>query len=312
MWQKALDEVDFSKASPDDQERLGLWLPEAETLVAVSNPTRLYVYLCNWLEHRTLLMSLLHNDNRYIPPRPPMWRIFLERFPPQENPPYSSTSRSHQAPHAVSSQNVSKSKKRLEKEEVCRQFSALLDREITLSRTPIDTITWRATPLEKKAFKGETVPQRLVMPIREIAWELAEMGFRIDLYEADRRMVPSPPSDIVGQAHKPAQDDIIFRRNLLSNVWADGHYLYPRLPPCPTLGLSAEKLCERASGLEGLRQVFVRWPGHPPSFDQVDVLSSLSTKDSLEQFEHAASTYYCQTFFELFGRAPAVPRVYPR
>ena len=313
-WQKALDQVDFSKPSPDDQERLGLFMPEAEILVAVNNPMRLFVYLCNWLESRTLVMRLLHSEHRFAPPRPPVWRVLLERFPPQEPQTNVSASSSRQVADAPSRKHTSKPKpkKRQEKEDGCRLFSALFDQEITLERTPVEAITWRAMRLEKKAFEGESVPQRLVAPIREIAWELAEMGFRMDLYEADRRMVAAhPPPAVDGQARASAQDEIISRRNLLTNVWGDGHYLYPTLPPCPTMGLSADSLEKRASGLEGLRQVFVRWPSHPALFDETGVLSSQSSKDTLEQFEHAASAYYCQTFYQQFGRAPAVPRIHP-
>lgn len=294
QWQQGLDQVDFSRPSPDDQARIGLWLPEAEFLVAVENPFRLFVYLQNWLHFRLPLMKLLKEENRFVPPRAPMWRILLERFPSTSD----TTAERNSSGKAA--------KKHKAKLDACAYFSKLFNEEVPLHPAPGGTIIWRTHTMDQRSFQGSKPPESARKPIGEIAWELSEMGFRVDLYEADYRQVPPPPHDTV-----MALDDMTTRRALVTKVWPDGHFLFPTTPACPTQGLWAENIRDRACALDGLRCLFRRWPAHPASFDTVGELTRATDVQTLEQFERAAIRYYCQQFFEMFGRAPVVPRVLP-
>ena len=81
----------------------------------------------------------------------------------------------------------------------------------------------------------------------QVTWEVAEVGFRLELQALDRHLV-----------HDNAGVD-----RLLSQVFADR----PLIPPLPSTteplveGLSALTVAGRRRSLEALRQLLVRWPG---------------------------------------------------
>ena len=224
-----------------------------------------------------------------------MWRILLERFPPYG-----------EALTTPSSDLPVKTKKRQQKIDACNHFSQLFHTDVPLFVPFPDHLTWRGTTMWKRSFEGQDLPESLVYTVREIAWELSEVGFRVDLYELDRQLVPD-----AAEPRHGSPDDLINRRRRMVDVTLDGHFLYPKLPPSSRSGLWVEDISDRADALEAFRRLLIRWPRHPPSFDNVGPLTRQTPISVLRDFEQQAVEYYCQTFYEKLGRAPVVPRVLP-
>ena len=306
VWQTALERVDFSRPAPDDRGRLGLWLPEAEFLVTPSSPLRLYAYLSNWLNARSALYQLLARLERFVPPRANTWRNFLGRFPEQ-----TSEERQQSRRHAVSASHKERSqnqrlKREQERGDMCKFFSTLLKQDVNW-RVPLpDHITWAGLSITLDSLKQQTLPEAIAERVREIAWEISEIAFRVELYELDRHLVPPEKSP-----SSPLDFCEMVRRRRIAAVFADRQYLIPTPPHTQRQGFFSPDVRDRAEGLESLRRLMVRWPRHPPMFDTLHI--SLDTpRDTIQLFERDAAEFYVQQFYEMSGRAAVVPRMLPR
>ena len=289
QWQDALDRVDRSRPCADDADRLGLWLPEAEFVVAVSTNKRLYTYLSNWLRFRQAIIKSLLGTNRYVPPRPVHWRTLLSRFPKVGEVPRLDEKGSK--------------KRRVQKEEAWEFFSELLNEKITMHADLPESIFWNGLEIPQDAFEGDSLHQHYVSRVHEVAWELSEIAFRVELYEMDRYLVPAP-----------SQNEDSFemqRRDILVRIFGDGHPVMPLVPPKPSGSLSATNIRTRAENLEALRTLMCRWPDHPPHFDTLKLDNPALPDSDLSTFERDATLHYCQRFYEWSGRAAVIPRTPP-
>ncbi|KIP03040.1 hypothetical protein PHLGIDRAFT_16136 [Phlebiopsis gigantea 11061_1 CR5-6] len=294
-WQMALETVDFSRPAPGDQDRLGLWLPEPEFVVGPTQSWRMHAYLGNWLRARRAMWQLLSKMQRFQPPRANTWRVFIGRLP--DNPDDEEEVPAPQAERKQRSVNQ-RAKRRQERQDTCAYFSALLKQEVHSREPLLDEIAWGGRKLTQAEIVG-TTSASAATAIREICWELSEVAFRVELYELDRRLVPP--------ARERSESDELERRKLITSVFPDQHFALPTIPPRPRQGLFALELGDRWESLEGLRLVMVRWPHSPSSFRQLH-LHRQSARVDLRRFEWEAAAFYCQVFYENFGRAAAVPR----
>lgn len=163
-------------------------------------------------------------------------------------------------------------------------------------------VDWQHTLITLQDLESRTPRESITKAIREIAWELSELAFRVELYELDRFMCPASR----GELDVPEND----RRKLLERVFPDCHFVLPLTPPRHHQGLFAPDVRDRAWSLEGLRRLIIRWPSHPRAFDKI-VFTPTSPDDELLAFEREAAALYCQQFYEWLGRAPVVPRSPP-
>jgi hypothetical protein len=291
-WTIALLAVDRS-APP--RVRLGLWLPEAEFVVTPSNPLRLTMYLVNWLQARIPLLTLLNERRRYAPFGPNAWRSFLGRLSPV-------IGEQAQAPPAKSKKrSVTQLQKRsAEKDESFKAFSALLSRSqpfvVQLNPPAPSSLHWRGNIVQIKQGNDFAVPSDVV---REIAWELSEVAFRVELAELDLRLLP------------PAgQQDLGSRDELLEKIFPDCRYTMPEIPP-PRCGLGSLNVWDRLDSLEALRRLMSRWPKCPVHLLTPSQFIGQFKNHDLKEFEQRVCIFYCQTFFDTFGRAPALPHIFP-
>ena len=290
VWQSALDRIDFSRPCADS--RLGLYVPEAEFLVSVQNLRRLYTYASNWLRVRSGILRLLTGIALFTPPRPESWRTLLGRFPLTAG--YEQHRKEVDAP---------RHKRKLE---ACKLFTDLLGEDITLHTDMPESVVWEGTVLPSAAFTEQgpsNLPPEFSLPLRQIAWELSELGFRFELYALDRHLVPE-----AGSTHEVAEHR---RRALIHRIFAGTHFILPDRSLAGNAGIGALHVRDRASGLEALRLLICRWPGSPTRFRRLAPLSAQTPYNLLRDFEQDAANVYCQRFYEWSNRAPVVPRVFP-
>ncbi len=137
----------------------------------------------------------------------------------------------------------------------------------------------------------------------EMVWELCEMGFRHELLEVDRFLVPSMGRD---------PDTGKFQRWLMvNNVFPPSRPFHLKQLPTAIDGLAASDLVSRARYLDALRLLLSRWPSVPPSIKSSQSLLNVASVPLLEKVERDMAKFYCQTFYEVSGRAAIIPRRFP-
>ncbi|GJE98473.1 hypothetical protein PsYK624_147050 [Phanerochaete sordida] len=241
VWREALEGLDPSQPC---KARVGLWLPEPEFLVMPESKLRLLVYISNWVSIRMAVFHKLGRPSLYGPISPSAWRTVLSRFPPQTEAEKAASEKRRAEPRPAASRgrkggshsgkaakgksgHVDQAQKRhQEKEAVCKYFTALLGFDhapLALQAEPLAKLAWRGSSFtisQADARAGE-LPMDSDL-IREIAWELSEVAFRVELCELDRRVMP--------QHAVSAFED---RNKLLAQVFPGKHWSRPDLPPPP-------------------------------------------------------------------------------
>lgn len=313
-WAMAMEQVDTTRPRAPRED---LWLPEAEFIVGPLKSWRLTAYVTNWLQARLPILSLLGECSRYesIPPR--WWRTFLGRFPPLSEEELRAKAVRHAAskkrkrpngkrpndPHPNDKRADDNAEDEDDREEAFRHFSRLLSRgqPVVIESHPLcpATVMWRGQTVSIVGHETSD-PEVPAQVVQEIVWELSEVGFRVELAELDLALVP------VRGAEDRAQRDA-----LLANIFpGDRLYTMPRLPPHDR-NLAAAKMDNRRDAVEALRLFVCRWPQCPGVFRAKPVFIGAFKEDDSRVFERKLALYYCQTFFNTFGRAPCVPRVFP-
>ena len=238
-----------------------------------------------------------------MPPRANMWRNFLGRFPEQTSEErQQSRQMASSASHKERSQNQ-RVKREQERADMCKYFSTLLKQDIAWRVALPDGISWGGRSFTLVSFNQQPPSDVTVECIREMAWEVAETAFRVELYELDRHLVPS-----IGGALDVSE---MTRRSRVAAVFADEQYMVPTPPHMQREGFFSPDVRDRGRGLEGLRRLMVRWPKHPRRFETLRI-SPNTPRDVLQDFERDAAQFYCQQFYEMSGRAPVIPRMLPR
>jgi hypothetical protein len=298
-WTDALTMVDVS--SPP-AKRTGLWLPEPEFLITPETKLRLVMYLHHWLQARLPFLTLLNDRRRYPPLNPNTWRTFLGRFPGQTAAEAQAFQAKALASNGKKRNQAQAAKRNKEKDESLKTFSHLLSRteQVVVERHPnVPTaLHWQG----KVISVGGPHPESLHVPdnvAREIAWEVGEMSFRVEVAELDSAVLPCS-----------GQQDLTQKEKLLEELFPGKVIFMPKIPP-PVRHLGASSIQDRAEGLEALRRLITRWPGCLLAIRSIKQLSRDAPRRELQDFEQAAAQFYCQTFFNVFGRASAVPRAFP-
>ena len=140
--------------------------------------------------------------------------------------------------------------------------------------------------------------------VREIIWELFEHNFRFEVQALDMIAAPAEWND--GEAS-------IKRLNMVCQAFGDGfsgkfviwNDSFPRFNE----GLRSPRPITRMRPLESLRKLMLAWPSAPASFSCSTFLAGMP--DALEALEYQVVLFYCQSFFDFFGRPPIVPHRIP-
>ncbi|KAF8803443.1 hypothetical protein BYT27DRAFT_7260182 [Phlegmacium glaucopus] len=169
--------------------------------------------------------------------------------------------------------------------------------EIKTRSTLGEPLIWQG----KRYLPGELPAEHIV---REILWELYQLNFAYEFLSLDRRAC----IDLDMQDNS----QLIKRQAMISQCFPIDPFKRINLLD-HNCGLAATNLDERLPFVLALVRVMQSWKGNkPPIF-------ALATKSHHEisechatELEQAATKYYCQQFFNHFGRAAQVPhRIFP-
>lgn len=316
-WKSALREVDLSEEVPIQEAAWKYWVPNAGLVLGSQGLERQKRYASQWLKIRDAWYYLLrrHDEgqDQLQALRGPQWHDFLNvRDSTGDG---QSHEASHTAAQAVAvpapSQNVSKdggdvasapepapqakagrSKKRNRNQE--RRHANTAVREI-LARCQLNLST-SAKWFGREIASLDSEEWRLTA--RQIGWELSEVGFRVELGELDRYLVPRQSAD------SAVDDDE--RRELLSRVFPSGRDLIPKAIPTTGEGLAAKNNAHRAVYLEALRQVVCRWPDVSDGLKFCAPFTAIASPVLFQEKEKEVAAFYCRSFFRASGRAPTL------
>lgn len=151
--------------------------------------------------------------------------------------------------------------------------------------------------------------------IREVVWEVNEHNFRLEVLALDRTLFPvRKPARARPEDPEPEDRDCA-----VSDLFPNGLFILHRLPRTDQ-GLGAVDWQDRMEYVEAFRRLLITWGG-----DEAEVLKTMtacqrvrgkstftSDEASVLAVERIAYPFYCQTFFNNFGRAASIPYPLPR
>jgi hypothetical protein len=280
IWTRGLSSVirEPSRIKSTAQLVKGYRFPDPNMFVGTS---RRSTYLTNWLSSRDgWIQAVCHgiNPTEGDAPHPSsqMWRDWLHQA-------FDSVNHSGKHP----STKVTMSQKR--KETAVSLFKAHLH-----DSPSVETVFWRGQQISVGNI--DSLAPRV---IAEILWDLFENNFRLELLALDR---VAQPSAWKGQG---AFD----RDRLLRSVFADDSYISDGIP-AKNVGLASESIVDRRPYVNAFRTVISSWPNPPMGLAGKSLGSDAKIPDIL-LVESVCVSFYCQTFFDYFGRAPVVPHRIP-
>jgi hypothetical protein len=151
-------------------------------------------------------------------------------------------------------------------------------------------IVWRGTEYSPGMLPPVNV-------LREILWELYEVNFIYELQSLDRRACSNLDLSSATQ---------LFERQIeISKCFHTSSYRQVSIPT-ENLGLAEDDFDKRFRFITGLVFVTKLWNGDKPAM-LVDLDNLQVTPDGAMELEKIVTKYYCQQFFNYFGRAAQVP-----
>ncbi|KAF9037956.1 hypothetical protein BJ165DRAFT_1531862 [Panaeolus papilionaceus] len=148
-------------------------------------------------------------------------------------------------------------------------------------------------------YNADELPPHNV--VREILWELYELNFTYELICLDRRACINLGSD----------DTSLYERELIiQKCFPFLAYKMPTQPmPTTNRGLASDNPSERLTHVLQLAKLMSSWRGEKPAIFE---LYKRRSQDSISRqeasdLERSVAQFYCQTFYNYFGRAAQVP-----
>ncbi|PPR06179.1 hypothetical protein CVT24_000721 [Panaeolus cyanescens] len=273
-WTEGLKKVDYAPINYKNvyKEAVGYCVPEPG-LIACS--ARIAHMLTNWLQIRPAWLACLGGGGRGL--KNQTWRDILSSD--VRNPPLPSTS------------TASKSSQRRNGALECLQ-KTLGPRDIQQAQESVPR--WNGQTISPNELPDENV-------VRQVLWELYELNFHEELFALDTVIQPRSLS-----SNSRASYD---RYDLLMQCFE--RFRSPQVNDSD-VGLAHHDFRERLVFLQHLARVMLSWPGHPPCVDHLVTVDSRrlgvlvgETNAALTEVEMAR--FYCQTFFNEFGRAAQIP-----
>lgn len=170
--------------------------------------------------------------------------------------------------------------------------------------TELVDVYWDGDLIKTRAMLEKGDLSLSLHTIRQVVWDLYELNFRIELLALDRSVFPRG---------KITSEQSTVRENMMLDIFLDGTLIFHRLP-AKDLGLGAKDWLACIPYVEAFRKFIIDWPSSP-SRTLVSIPDSLASAHDGEQRLLAAEgmlfSFYCQTFFLYFGRAPSVPHHLP-
>jgi hypothetical protein len=150
-------------------------------------------------------------------------------------------------------------------------------------------------------WQGREYPLGTLLPdnvLREILWELCEINFIHELQSLDRRACSDLDLSNTTQLFE--------RRIEISQCFHTSSF--QQVPvPSKNRGLADDDFDKRFQFVTALAFVVKRWKGDKPALLAGDLDNLQLAPDGCVEMEKVVTKYYCQQFFNYFGRAALVP-----
>ncbi len=175
--------------------------------------------------------------------------------------------------------------------------------DFNVSTEPVD-VYWDGDLVKTRSMLDQGDFTLSAVTFRQVVWDLYEQNFRLELLALDRSIFPRG---------KMSGEQGSVRDNLLLDVFPDASYIFHRLPS-KDQGLGAKDWLARISYVEAFRKFMSDWPSSPSStvgYISDSLASAADGEQRLLTCECTLFSFYCQTFFLYFGRAPSVPHHLP-
>lgn len=139
--------------------------------------------------------------------------------------------------------------------------------------------------------------------VREITWELFEHNWRFELVNLDHAAVPQLWAD---------EYTSFTRRDLVYSMFpgAGTIFVWTGEFPKKDEGMAAREWQERCYFVEHFRRIVASWP-NAPSILTDSCLDDTTSEAEGVHMEEAVVLFYCQSFWDFFGRAAICPRYIP-
>jgi hypothetical protein len=150
-------------------------------------------------------------------------------------------------------------------------------------------------------WQGREYPLGVLPPenvIREILWELYEINFIYELQSLDRRACHN--LDLLSATQ------LLDREVSISQCFYTSSVRHVPLPS-ENLGLADDDFDKRFGFITGLVFVMNSWKGDKPDMLAGDPSDLQLSPTGAMELEKVVAKYYCQQFFNYFGRAAQVP-----
>jgi hypothetical protein len=154
-----------------------------------------------------------------------------------------------------------------------------------------EQITWRGREYSSGVLPPENV-------VREILWELYEMNFIHELQSLDRRACRDLNLSSVTE---------LFDREIEISQCFPTSSFQPVSIPSENVGLADDDFDKRFRFITALVFVMERWKGEKPDMLAGDIFDLQLSPDGAMKLEEIVAKYYCQQFFNYFGRAAQIP-----
>jgi hypothetical protein len=156
-----------------------------------------------------------------------------------------------------------------------------------------DPLVWQ----DKEYPPGVLPPESVV---RQILWELYELNFIHELVSLDRRACAELDLSDTAQ--------LLDRQTKISRCFPIESFRHVTIPS-RNCGLAADNLGERFPFIVALFLVVKSWRGDQPKIFEAseENVRNFSGHTALSSFENLVAKYYCQQFFNYFGRAAQIP-----
>jgi hypothetical protein len=270
--------------------------PDPNSLAGL-NPAQQAKKIANWLAVRAGAYTKCFRDAGIMPPVAPaaIWRTLLNTGAPSIiDEPVPDTERTE-----TKASQVRRAAKEIFGDDLVAQLQG-----------GVEELWWHETALQVKQHSIVDLDPNV---IQEIIWELFEHNFRYELLLLDMVAARSQWHDPEHYQGRPYA--AVARRETIREVFGDDGKFILWGDPFPTYntGFQAETMDARKPYLERLRKVMLAWPETPSVLDYSFYPNpdKEAEKYSPQVLERRVIVFYCQTFFDYFGRPPIVPHRIP-
>lgn len=301
-WALALSSID--RGSPPSQSDSRYALPLPNLFIGVVSDEKRQQYIFTWLKFRARMLNLYMGSGQAVAMTSQEWRTFLV----------------HETIELTGDKSINKRARNTGVGERVRTLVATL--QSGFSRSSVGMLTTGTAAGSKRSIRlswnrqplaSDTMPSDAIC--QEILWELYEFNFRFELTELDLRANPvrqvrQEPGESQERTIRYEAED---RAERLGACFKGGvgAMFAPSPSASASAGLAARTLEGRAPYILALRNVMVLWRGGQDVLGSENVhngkqYDKYDTK-ALQEMEAQATRFYCQSFFNFFGRAPLLP-----